>query len=357
VPLALVAALALLAAVAGILGGGALRREPAPAAKPRPTILSAGDLRLQVPERWARSAPLSLAGFSHVLWLRDEAAQIDAAVDLLPASSPTLLPAGIRPVGAPSVHRLDSHAAWRYRGETSSAPAVVYVAPTTSGIATVACVGATAGSSDRSCRELASAVAVSGAQRLALTQGAAFLSALPSAVTKLNKARAEGQRALAAATGHTAQANAAGALARSYRSAGATLEPLTNGEATARVAVDALGAISRAYADLADAARSRDPQRYTQAAGAVADQERLLEQSVAKAAAVMRDSGTAERRTRVASPTSTAPSSPAAGAREVPGQSGGRSILPLLVLVGSIVIVVGFVLEIRSVFKEEPTGA
>ena len=148
VPLALVAALALVGAVAGMLGGGAFRNAPAPVAKPSHAVLAAGGLRVQPPEGWARSAPVALAGLSHALWLRDEAAKIDAAVALLPAASPTLLPAGLRPVGAPRVQQLGAHAAWRYRTETSTGvPAIFFVAPTTNGIATVGCVGAVAGSS------------------------------------------------------------------------------------------------------------------------------------------------------------------------------------------------------------------
>ena len=121
-----------------MLGGGAFRSEPAPVAKPSPAVLAAGGLRVQAPEGWARSAPVALAGLSHALWLRDEAAKIDAAIALVPAVSPTLLPAGLRPVGAPRVQQLGAHTAWRYRTETSTgAPAIFFVAPTTSGIATV----------------------------------------------------------------------------------------------------------------------------------------------------------------------------------------------------------------------------
>ena len=193
VPLALVAALALVGAVAGMLGGGAFWSEPAPVAKPSPAVLAAGGLRVQPPEGWARSAPVALAGFSHALWLRDDAAKIDAAIALAPAVSPTLLPAGLRPVGAPRLQQLGAHTAWRYRTETSTGvPAIFFVAPTTNGIATVGCVGAVAGTPERACRALASAVALTDAQRLELGQNAAFLSALPAVISKLNTARVGG---------------------------------------------------------------------------------------------------------------------------------------------------------------------
>jgi hypothetical protein len=283
VPFALVAALALVGAVAGMLGGAALRSAPAPVAKPRPEVLAAGGLRVRAPQGWARSAPVSLAGFHHAVWLRDETAKIDAAVELLPAVSPTLLPAGLRPLGAPSVEQLGAHTAWRYRVETGAgAPAIFFVAPTTNGIATVACVGAEAGASERACHTLASAVAVSGAHRLQLGQSAAFLSALPAVVGELNTARDKGQHALTAATSHTAQTSAAGDLARSYRSAAAALAPLSSGEAEPRAAVNALGTTASAYSALADAARARAPQPYADARSAVVSADRGLRTAMAR---------------------------------------------------------------------------
>ena len=275
---------------------------------------------MQAPEGWSRSGTVALAGLAHALWLRDDAAKIDAALELRPAVSPTPLPAGLRPVGAPSVQQLGAHAAWRYRTETSTGtPAIFFVAPTTKGIATVACVGAVAGSSERACRALASAVALSGAQRLELGQSAAFLSALPAVIRELNTARDRGQRALTAATSHTAQASAAGDLARSYRSAATALAPLTNEQGEPRAAVDALEATASAYAGLAGAARSRSPQAYAQAGGTVAGAERQLGQATATVAAAMRTSSATARRAPAASPTRRR------GARGTPrGWSAGR---------------------------------
>jgi hypothetical protein len=288
VPLALVAAVALIAAVVGTIAGGVLRNQPAPVTKSSPKVFEAGGLRVQAPKGWARSAPVGLAGFSHPLWLRNKAAKIDAAVELQPAVSPTLLPAGPRPVGAPRVQRVGAHVAWRYRIETSSgAPAIFFVAPTTSGVVTVGCVDAVGGASERACRGLASAVAISGARRLELGQNAAFLSALPDVVGKLNTARDKGQHALTAATGHTAQANAARDLARSYRSAAAALTPLTTGEGEPQAAVHALGATASAYTALADAARTRVPQSYAHASSAVLIADRGLRGSMARVATAL----------------------------------------------------------------------
>jgi hypothetical protein len=311
VPLALVAALALIAAVVGMLGGSAFRSHPAPVAKPSPAVLSAGGLRVRAPEGWARSAPVTLPGFSDALWLRDEAAKIDAAVELLPAVSPTLLPAGLRPVGAPSVRRLGAHVAWRYRTETSTGtPGIFFVAPTTSGIATVACVGAEAGSSERACRTLASGVVVSGARRLELAQSAAFLSALPAVVRQLNTARVAGQRALTAATSHTAQATAASDLARSYRSAATALGPLTNGDGVPQAAVDALGTTASAYSTLADAAHARTPQPYAAASNGVLSAERGLRSTMARAATAV--DAASRRAAPAASPAAKPASTPVA---------------------------------------------
>ena len=205
-----VAAVALLIAVAvlaGLLVGAAVRSKPSRApVKPAETVSAAG-VRLQLPSGWARGGASAVPGFDNALWLRNGKQDLRAAVALIPASSPTLLPkTSPADARAPETVRLRSgYEAWRYRGSLEDgSPVLLYATPTTTGIATVACVGANAGVA---CDALASAVAVPNSRRLKLDKRAAFFSGLPPVVTKLDAARTRGMRTLEAARGRSARSS------------------------------------------------------------------------------------------------------------------------------------------------------
>ena len=112
------------AAIAGLLldgsfGGGDAPPAVKPAAAPQ-TIAHEG-LRVQVPSGWVRGDVVTVPGFSRSLGLRNVGERLRAAVERLPATSATLLPAAFvmtlkRALERPDVVRLASgRHAWRYR--------------------------------------------------------------------------------------------------------------------------------------------------------------------------------------------------------------------------------------------------
>ena len=153
-----------------------------------------------------------------------------AAVKRLPATSPTLLPAAFlgtlgRAPDRPDTVRLGSgHRGGAPLPQADGSVLVLYAAPTTMGIATVACQGPIDAGG---CEALASAVTVPGSRALEPSISTAFVMRLPAAVTDLDAARTKGMDKLAAATRSRGQALAADGLSRAHRSTAAALAPLT----------------------------------------------------------------------------------------------------------------------------------
>ncbi len=285
-PVVAVAALVLVAAVAGLVLGGVFHGKPAAPAKPRPaTVVSSAGVRLQLPSGWVRRGAGSLPGFDRPLWLRDAPAGVRAAVELLPAGSPTLLPVGLQASGAPAMVALgQGRRAWRYGVVRSdSVPLAVYAVPTTKGVATVGCLGS-GRPAERACQALATALTAPGARQLDPGANAAFLIRLPATVAVLDTARAKGTHALKQARRPAAQAAAADGLARAHRTAAAELAPLRSGDEPASKTVKDLRAAASAYSALADAARARAPRPYAQARHAVLSADRELRGTLARAA-------------------------------------------------------------------------
>ena len=330
-PVAWVTVLIVVAAIAGLLLGRSFGGGDAPTVAPyRTTQAIAHDgLRVQLPSGWARGSAATVPGFDHPLGLRNVGEGMHAAVERLPATSPTLLPAAFlrtleRPPERPDLVRLGSgHDAWRYRFTRADGSAtVVYAAPTSTGIATVACVGPIDGGG---CEALASAVAVPRARALAPSASAAFFIRLPAVVADLDATRTEGLSELAAATRASGQARAADRLARAHESARAVLAPLTTGADRLPTAmVGDLTATATAYGALASAARARSPQRYADAGRAVAGANADLRRTMTQVSAA-------------ASAASTA--APAAGTPvRSPAASTARGLGPLLPVLGMLAL-------------------
>ena len=259
-------------------------------------------VRLQVPRGWARGDVVKVPGFKRPLGLRNADAGLRAVVERLPATSATLLPAAFlatleRAPERPEVVRLSAgRQAWRYRfpGRDGSMT-LFYAAPTTDGIATVACTSPLDASIPRECAALAAAVTVPGSRPLEPGASAAFYSRLPSVVGELDPARGRGLSELRAATRARAQALAAGGLARAHNTAGATLAPLVgNRDGAPAATAGALTAAGAAYSALSRAARARSPRRYANArravTGAEADLRRTMTTATAAVAAATRGS-------------------------------------------------------------------
>ena len=163
---------------------------------------------------------------------------------------------------------------------------MLYAAPTTSGVATVACVVPTDAGVPRGCETLAKAITVPGSVPLELGTSVAFYTRLPAAARELEDARRTGMHDLAAAKSATGQAAAADGLVRAHERAVAALAPLTGTRADLPgETVRALNAMAGAYAMLAGAARARSPQRYDAAGLGVSDADAELRRTLAKAAA------------------------------------------------------------------------
>ena len=150
---------------------------------------------------------------SDALWLRDDAARIDARDRVAARRLADAASGGpARRSGRPSrSERLGAHAGWRYRTETSTGvPAIFYAAPTTDGHRDRRLRRRVPALRERACRALASAVAVPGARRArARAERRVLQRAAGRGLASSNAARDDGHRALTAATSHTAQAIAA----------------------------------------------------------------------------------------------------------------------------------------------------
>jgi len=289
-PVATVCALVVAGAVAGLLLGGVAGDRDLPAVRPaaEPQPVAHGGLRVQVPEGWTRAAAVSVPGFSRPLGLRNADASLSAVVERLPAASATLLPPALLNTARerPAEIRLDSgRRAWRYRLQRADGSLlVVYAAPTTGGVATVACASPAAAGVPRACDTLARTLAVPGWQPLEPGPGAAFFSLLPATVAELEAERAAGSTELAAATRAAAQAAAADGLAGAHRAAAAALSPLA-GEPRQTAAAAALAATASAYTALARTASARAPRRYAVASRAVSAADARLRRAMAGVAA------------------------------------------------------------------------
>jgi hypothetical protein len=316
---AMVSVLVGAAAIAGLLANNSFRSDAPPAVKPAaaPTQIAEAGVHLQVPRGWVRDAA-TVPGSTHALRLRNTGEDLRAAVELLPAGSPTLLPADFLQTlksapERPDMVRLGSgHDAWRYRfPRQDGSQLVLYAAPTTTGIATITCLSPIDAGVPRGCEALASAITVPGSRPLEPGTSAAFYSRLPAGVSDLDAARTKGTRELSAATRSTGQAAAADGLARAHMAAGAALAPLTaEGDGLPTATVDALTATATAYAALASAARARSPRSYADASRAVTGANADLRRTMTKVAAAV--SAASLRATQAAS---TPVSKPAARTR------------------------------------------
>jgi len=290
----LIPLLVLAAAIAGLLVGGALGGGYAPQTRVVATAqpIAHDGLRVQVPRGWTRGDVASIPGFRDPLRLRTGANGLRANAEQLPATSATLLPAAFLATldGAPDpptlVRVAGGHPALRYRvpGRNGSMT-LVYAAPNTKGIATVACTSPIDSSIPRACDALGGAVTVPGTRPLAPSTSAAFFSRVPAVLSDLDASRTKGLEALKAASRARGQVLAANALGRAHKAAAATLAPLATREGVPRATVRALTATATAYEALAKAARSRLPGPYADAGRGVTAANADLRKAVAKAAA------------------------------------------------------------------------
>jgi hypothetical protein len=289
---ALLVGLPVIAAVLGAVLASALSHEsthaPSRTAPKSPArIVAAGDLRFVLPGRWtvAAGGP-RVPGFegAHPLFVRSWNSSV--AIALLPPASPSLLPpplaAARRPGGPlPIVVRAGRVRAYHYALVLGNDRVVdVYTAPTSRGVATVACTGILYMPAE--CDLAVSALRLAHGSFLPLNADAAFLGALPAVMTRLNVTRARLRGRLAAATDVVGGARAALLLAAAYGRAGRDLRPLAATGARTQATTDAFGRLRTDYSRLAGALRDRDAAVFERTARAIRVEESRLARTLAE---------------------------------------------------------------------------
>ena len=264
-----VAGLVLLAAcVAGgvVLGRTLFGPAPREQSGAEDRLVAAGRLRLLLPGDWSPATdPPALPGFTGAerVAARLPAPRIELVAMLLPARSSTLLPAELleRLVGRrprPStVLAGDRGRAYHYAGlrlRDVRGVVSVLVAPTSAGVATVACVAASAAAPVLEvCDSVAQTATVAGARTVALDPASAFRLRLPGVLASLDAAREAERRAVA--DGDEA---AATRLGTAHRRAGEDLVAVAPpARGTPMAIARQLLAQGRSYAALAAALRQR----------------------------------------------------------------------------------------------------
>jgi hypothetical protein len=316
VPIVVVSVLVACATIVGLLFGGLLRTfisRPAGSAVAATQIAEAGVLA-ELPGGWAPGEAADVPGFRRPLGLYNADQDLRAAVERLPATSSTLLPTAFlhtlkRAPGPPAKVWLGSgHDAWRYRFALEyGSQLILYAAPTTTGVATIACLATTKAGVPPGCESLASAVTVPGSRTLEPVASTAFFTRVPTAMTSLEAARSKGTHELSTATRARSQAAAADTIAKAHQRAAAALAPLTSkDDRLAGAAVGALTRTANAYAALASAARAREPRPYRDASRAITGAEADLRVTMTKVAAAARAA------THGTSPTPSPPAAPSA---------------------------------------------
>ncbi len=272
------AAVALVAAAA--VGGVLLGRsgDTAPPAPPAPALTSsasAGALRVAYPGTWeprATFAGVPGLSFREAVGVGPQGdAEGELVLGQTDAVGPTLLPASLlsrleRPPATDDRVRLGELDAYRYRGlQVRDFPRALtlYVTPTSTGIATIACHAepARAEAYLPECERAATSLVLLRGDAMTLGPDAAYGRVLEQTLRTLGTAQVNGRKALAGATTQAAQAGASEALAKSYTTAATRLAGARPGPADRIVGAAIVAALNRtgsAYTAMARAARGDD---------------------------------------------------------------------------------------------------
>ena len=279
-------------AAALIVGGGDPPAGDAVVAPPVP--LRAGALRVELPPGWsALSLPVQLPG----LRLTDGAAAAPggrdsrgvALVGFAPrdAHNATLLPNKLLDAldAAPerTVVRLGALPAYRYEGLRPNGldrSLTVYAAPTSAGVATVACLEPIPAAD---CRRIAESLTVSGARGFAVGLDKRLAAAADRGLARLASDLRRDGGALREARTQRGQGSRAKRVAADYRAATVAIADLSVGPADEAVVARlkrALAASGTAYGELGSAAVTGDRSRYARAAKAARTAERELSAAI-----------------------------------------------------------------------------
>jgi hypothetical protein len=280
-----VLAAAVLAAVVGfLLGGGS-----GGSGEAFSDSASAGSIELSFPAGWQHLASVpAIPGLalSQPLALAQGGGATGASAQRLvaggvSAAGPSLLPGAFAAAlnGAlprPEPVQLGTLQAYRYSGlSLHGLPGslTLYAVPTSSGVATVACLSPSAAAPATQCAQIAATLKLNGATPFGLGPSTQYASALGTTLATLHSAADAGTARLRAASNASAQAAAAAQLAAAYSAASRALGRLSVSPAVQSVNASiagSLAAIGRDYASLAAAARAGDEAVYARAQRAIA---------------------------------------------------------------------------------------
>jgi hypothetical protein len=270
-----VAALAGLAVRAGGEGDHRARQR---AGSAPPQVIARGVLRVPVPPGWSstdRAPRLPGMTLSDPVVLVNRRSGVQVVVDALPATSQTLLPAAFvkgmqtdlpRPSTVPIGQRLR---AYHYAGLVHPEVARLldmYVAPTTAGTVTVACLAQAVASLLDDCWSVVSRLSIAKGRPLAPGRAAAFREVLADRVAVLDAEDATARRRLDDATTPAEQARAVADLPAAYRgaaAAGAAIAP--SPPAWPRMIVEGLQQTGAAYEAFERSLRRADRDAYAEA--------------------------------------------------------------------------------------------
>lgn len=253
----------------------------APVAASSGAVVSAGALRVALPEGWTptRTGP-KIPGFdgAHAAFARTY--DSDVAIALLPARSPSLLPPALdvatNPASArPRIQRAGALSAYDYvRPAKDHRVLDIVVAPTTLGVATIACSSAVVAPDE--CSQALHGLRLTGGSFLPLSTESAFLAGLPDAVKTLGAQRLRLRTRLTRAGLVGGAARTAYRLAGTYGTADRALRPLAAPHTDARSTVILLRRLRSRYFTLAAAIRARDRGAFKAAARSIETNERRL---------------------------------------------------------------------------------
>lgn len=273
-----------LAGVAGfLLGGGSSSSGEAFG-----NSSSAGFLELSFPSDWQRLAnPPAIPGltFSQPLALAAEGKAAASGQSLLAgevrASGASLLPAtftsalgGALPRAEPV--QLGAVQAYRYQGlnvRGLAGPLTLYTVPTAGGVATIACLSASAAGVTTQCAQIAATLKLSGTTVFGLGPSTEYATSLGHIYGTLQSATATAGTQLRAASSAAAQATAARQIAAAYSTASNALARLSVSPAIQSVnagLASSLAALAGDYTALAAAAQAGDEGAYAKASSAIA---------------------------------------------------------------------------------------
>jgi hypothetical protein len=277
-----IAAGVVIAAAVGFLVGGSGGKSSSGGT---PTVAAdTADFAVKVPPSWARQATApSVPGLTLAdpvaIGPKDGRDAVLIGTVKSAADNSTLLPAElIKAAGRVpdrSAVKVGGVQAYRYENVSLGGHNVtLFAAPTSAGVATLACVtpAADAAAFKPQCDAVANTIALKGAKGFPVGPSATYAKAVADTMASVNKADAAGQAALKRAKAPADMAGATAATAKAYSNAAAKLGGLELSPADKSITATLVAALNKtgtAYGKAAAAARKKDSAGFRKQSAAV----------------------------------------------------------------------------------------